>query len=202
MTTGTDGAVAAPRRLPRGARAVAGLLVLVAAACGGDAPRDGAPRDGAPGAGAAAPAAPAAPIARLDAAVEGDSAACPTDGVWRHCSVAERLRKAGLVPHRRAGTTTLPFLSTPGVIYDVRHVAVHAFVYADSAAARRDGDALDPIRVAPRGGTHAWPERATLVRSGNLIAVLLSSNDRQIERVQLGLEAGAPRPESAPPRPE
>jgi hypothetical protein len=36
------------------------------------------------------------------------------------------------------------------------------------------------------------------VRSENLIAVILADNERQIERVQLALEAGPPVPEGKP----
>lgn len=173
----------------------------IAAACGNDGGArrpDAAPATG--GAGAAttdgSPTAGSPTVAgALDPAVEGDSATCPKDGRWRHCSVADRLRRAGLVPHRRPGVARLPFLSVGGAVYDVSRAEVRAFVYATDDAARRDGRALDAIRVAPRGGSFAWPAPATLVRSGNLVAVILTENGRQAERLQLALEAGAPQPE-------
>ena len=36
--------------------------------------------------------------------------------------------------------------------------------------------------------------RPTFIRSGNMVAIFLSLNDRQIERVQLALGAGPPQP--------
>ena len=59
---------------------------------------------------------------------------------------------------------------------------------------RRDVAALDTTRVAPHGGTYAWPATPTFVHSANLAAVLLTPNERQIERIQLALEAGPPQP--------
>ena len=178
---------------------LAALLVL-AAGCGGsgDRPADATRAAGAPAAAgtiAGAPAGAPAP-SPLDPRVEGDSATCPKDGRWRQCGVADRLRHAGLVPQREPGVARLPFLSVPGAVWTVDRAEVRAFVYADDALARREGLALDPFTAAPRGQPYAWPRRATLVRSANLIAVLLAENERQIERVQLALEAGPPPPET------
>jgi hypothetical protein len=177
------------------------LSVLVAlAACGGGADGGeggaGRPAAAARTAGGAAPAGPAA--AMLPAALEGDSASCPADGRWRQCSVVRRLRDAGLVPHRRPELARLPFLSAPGAVYDVHQVELRAFVYADVRTAEREALAIDPIRVAPRGETIAWPVRATLAHSGNLVAIILATNERQIERVQLALEAGRRSASRAP----
>jgi hypothetical protein len=134
-----------------------------------------------------------------DAAASGasaDSAACPKDGRWRTCSVVERLERAGLVPLARTDTLRVAFLTPPGAGWDVARVQLRVFLYDDPTLARREGLALDPFTVAPRGQRHPWPAKATLVRSANLVAVLLSDNDRQIERVQLALEAGPPQAEA------
>jgi hypothetical protein len=126
-----------------------------------------------------------------------DTLACPKDGRWRPCSVADRLQRAGLVPRAGADTTRLPFLTPPGQVWRVAQAELRVFLYEDAAAAAREADALDPIRVAPRGGSYAWPAPAVLVHSANMVAVLLSPNGRQAERVQLALEAGPPQPEGA-----
>lgn len=120
---------------------------------------------------------------------------CPRDGRWRTCSITKRLQDAGLVPHQLPDTTRVPFLTPPASTWSVSKVELRVFLYDSVAQADREALALDPIRVAPRGGSHAWPAPATLVHSGNLIAVLLSENARQVERVQLALEAGPPQPE-------
>jgi hypothetical protein len=169
------------------------LLALLAASCGG----------GAADRNAAESAAVARAVAGADARAAGDSAACPKDGRWRACSVAERLRRAGLVPHAGPDTATLPFLTPKGQVWTVSRAELRVFLYDDPAQAVREAQALDRIRVAPRGESFTWPAPATLIQSGNMVAVLLSTNDRQVERVQLALEAGPPQPDSsdAGPRP-
>jgi hypothetical protein len=57
---------------------------------------------------------------------------------------------------------------------------------------------IDTVAVARRGTTRAWPLQPTLIRSNNLVAVLVSDNGRQIERVQNALIAGLPRASRAP----
>lgn len=153
----------------------------------------GTPATGAP----TTPAASAAPSGSLDA-LEGDSANCVHDGRWRQCSVADRLRRAGLVPHRQPEPARAPFLHTPGVRYTLGSAELQAFVYPDTAALARDLAALDTVLVAPRGQRYDWPAHPTFIHSGNLLGIYLGLNERAIERVQLALEAGPPQPE--PPK--
>lgn len=176
----------APEACPpraRAGRALAFALALAGAGgCGGNAAKDRA--DSAAIAAAVAPAAP-----------RRAAADCPRDGKWRACSITKRLEDAGLVPHQLPDTTRVPFLTPAGSTWSVSQVELRIFLYDSVAQADREALALDPIRVAPRGGTHAWGSPAVLVHSANLIAVLLSQSDRQTERVQLALEAGPPQPE-------
>lgn len=182
----------------RRAVAVAGALlggVLVgtgAGGCGGDR------ASGAAGAGRATVPAGLAPARR--AGTPGGSAQCPHDGRWRMCSVVDRLDKAGLVPRvdSTAPPERLPFLHAPGAVVRLGVGELHTFVYSDTAALARDVAALDTARVAPRGGTYAWSAAPSFVRSANLVAVLLTPNERQIERVQLALGAGPPQPGASP----
>lgn len=176
-----------PRRpTTRGAALVA---LAVAAACARGADRDAA-RDSA--------GATPAPAARAEAApgvVPGAPAtSCPHDGLWRRCSVAQRLDQAGLAPRPdTAARTPVPFLAVPDTAFRVALGTVRAFVYTDTARLTRDLASLDTVAVAPRGEDYDWPVRPTFVRSANLVAVILVTNERQLERVQLALEAGPPR---------
>ncbi len=115
------------------------------------------------------------------------------------CSLVDRLDKAGLVP--RVDSTTpperLPFFHAPGTVVHLGLGELHTFVYDDTAALARDVAAFDTARVAPRGGRYPWSSTPTFVRSANLAAVLLTPNERQIERIQLALEAGPPQPRPA-----
>ena len=166
--------------------AVAALVLL--AACGG----------GRADQRAAESAAVARAVAGADsaAAAARDSTACPKDGQWRPCGIEDRLKRAGLVPHVRPDTARLPFLTPAGRVWTVSKAELRVFLYDDPAQALREAQALDRIRVAPRGGSYAWPLPATLIQSGNMVAVLLSENERQAERVQLALEAGPPQAET------
>ncbi len=108
--------------------------------------------------------------------------------------MAERLEQAGLAP--RPDTTArapVPFLSAPDTALRVALGSVRAFVYTDTGRLARDVAALDTVLVAPRGGNYDWPVRPTFVRSANLVAVILVTHERQLERVQLALEGGPPQ---------
>jgi hypothetical protein len=108
--------------------------------------------------------------------------------------VAERLEQSGLAPRPdTAARAPVPFLSAPDTALRLGLGSVRAFVYADTARLARDVAALDTARVAPRGGDFRWPVQPTFVRSANLVAVVLVTNERQLERVQLALEAGPPQ---------
>jgi hypothetical protein len=187
-STSAADAPGAARRAPRGARpallAALALAAPLAGACGRSE------KDRADSAAIAAAVGPAvSPRELLE---------CPKDGRWRACSITKRLQDAGLVPRQLPDSARVPFLTPVGSTWSVARVELRVFLYEDAAQADREALALDPIRVAPRGGTHAWPAPATLVHSGNMIAVLLSENARQVERVQLALEAGPPQPEAGP----
>lgn len=168
-------------------------MALAAGACGGG--------ESAPGA-AARPTAASAPVTPVTSATTGGPAGdtappgtCPHDGRWRRCSVAERLEQAGLAPRPdTVARAPVPFLSAPDTAFRVALGTVRAFVYSDTARLARDLAGVDMARVAPRGGRDFdWPVRPTFVRSANLVAVILVTNERQLERVQLALEAGPPQ---------
>ncbi|MEW5916012.1 MAG: hypothetical protein AB1762_06390 [Gemmatimonadota bacterium] len=119
-------------------------------------------------------------------------AGCPTSGPWQPCNVLDRLEAAGLVVTAEKEPARFPFFSVEGTTYTTTRSTIHIFLYPDVAARRRDTDALDSAAVAPRGGTYTWPNPATLVTSNNLAAVVVSPNERQMERVVLALSAGLP----------
>lgn len=123
------------------------------------------------------------------------SGRCPHDGRWRTCSLVDRLDKAGLVPQvdTTAPPERLPFFHAPGTVVHLGLGELHTFLYDDTTALTRDLAAFDTVRATPRGGSYSWKSTPTFVRSANLVAVLLTPNERQIERVQLALEAGPPQ---------
>jgi hypothetical protein len=145
-------------------------------------------------------AAATAPVARANSIAQRSGlntmAACPPTGRWAICSVEKRLKSAGLVARKidgespaRAGFSVKPVAYTLG-----RDSRLELFIYPTETALQRDFSAIDTVSVAPPGQKGSWALPPTLIRSGNLAAVLLSRDAREVDRVSLALTAGAPQP--------
>jgi hypothetical protein len=87
----------------------------------------------------------------------------------------------------RAGFSVRP------AIYNLGRGRLEVFIYPDQSAANADVKRIDTVSAAPRGGTSPWPTPPTFVRSANLVAVFLTENPTQAERLTLALTAGAPQ---------
>lgn len=85
-------------------------------------------------------------------------------------------------------------MQVPAAVYGVGRGELQVYVYPSVAARERAISALDTTRVAPRATPFAWPKPPTLIVSNNLAAVLLTDDERLVERVQLALTAGLPEP--------
>jgi hypothetical protein len=115
---------------------------------------------------------------------------CVLGALWQQCGVRERLDRAGLAPVV-GDSVRQPFLHVPGRRYRVGDAELQVFVYETVEMRRRDTAPLDSVRVAPPGTQPAWERTPTLITSGNLAAILVGGNERQVERVTLALTAGA-----------
>ena len=123
------------------------------------------------------------------------SSPCPRTGKWALCSVEKRLEQSGFVVRpvpgdspRRAGFSVAP------AAYRLGQSRLEVFIYADEKSLSRDLAQLDTVTAAPRGSANSWGGIPTFVRSGNLVAVFLTDNATQAERLTLALTAGAPQP--------
>ena len=137
---------------------------------------------------------PATAVASGAQAASGSSP-CPRTGKWALCSVEKRLAQSGFVVRpvpgaasRRAGFSVAP------ATYQLGQSRLEVFIYPDEASLSRDVAKLDTVTVAPRGSASNWSAVPTFVRSGNLVAVFLTDNPTQAERLTLALTAGAPQP--------
>lgn len=133
---------------------------------------------------------PASVIAQQQAAPS-----CPHDGKWAICSVVRRLRQAGFVvkPVDSSASARRKGFSVAPAVFTLGQSRLEIFLYADSAAMAKDLVAMDTVIAGPRGAPSQWGDvPPLLVRSGNLAAVLLSSSQRQAERLTLAITAGAP----------
>jgi hypothetical protein len=86
-------------------------------------------------------------------------------------------------------------LSVPGTHIRIGRGDVHAFFYADTLQPREDLARLDSSTGAPPGVEMRWPAHMTLVRSLNLVAILLIDSPGHTERVANGILGGLPPPE-------
>jgi hypothetical protein len=94
---------------------------------------------------------------------------------------------SGASPHR-AGFSVAP------AAYKLGESRLEVFIYPDETSLSRDVAKLDTVTAAPRGSAANWGRTPTFVRAGNLVAVFLTDNPSQAERLTLALTAGAPQP--------
>jgi len=122
---------------------------------------------------------------------------CPRTGLWARCSVEKRLSQAGYVVRpltgdakRRSGFSIEP------IAYMLGPSRLEVFIYPSADAVMRDMQGLDTALAGPRSAPNQWGigMHPTFVRSANLIAVFLTENPTQSERLTLALTAGAPQP--------
>ena len=98
------------------------------------------------------------------------------------------VQRAAGVAQRRAG------FSVPPTIYNLGKARLEVFLYPSQSAANADVKKIDTASAAPKGDTGNWPMAPTFVRSANLVAVFLTANPTQAERLTLAITAGAPQP--------
>ena len=134
----------------------------------------------------------AAPPLRVTTAPAAPLPTCPGTGHWETCTVYDRLERAGLAP-RRGDTVRVPFLRVTGQTWRLGSATLHVFRYRDSVSRHADSATLDSLYARPVGDrVTTWPGTPTLLLNDNLLAILLSENEHQVERVSLALTAGPP----------
>jgi len=125
---------------------------------------------------------------------------CPGTGHWEPCTVFDRLERAGLAP-RKGDSLRVPFLKVSGQTWRLGAATIHVFRYRDSVARHSDFVRLDSLHARPAGDTlTTWPGTPTVLVNDNLLAILLSDNEEQVERVSLALTAGPPPKAPAAPK--
>ncbi len=170
-------------------RRAGSLATLALVACGG-----GEQKPAAPARPAAPVVAPVTPTVNMAPRATMGPNGCLHDGRWRPCSFVDRIERSGLVVTLKPDSAHYDFLGVPGLRYTAGRADVEAFFYDDTTRLARDLAAIDTTVGAPRGTTRDWPVRPTFVRSGNLLAILLTLNEHAIERLSLAIEGGAPQP--------
>jgi hypothetical protein len=115
-----------------------------------------------------------------------------SEGEWQSCSIEKRLTDAGFVPINKGPAPTGVF-PIAGTSYALGAAQLHVYIFKSAKEREQAVAGIDTTTVARRGSAAPWPLPPTLITSNNLVAVLVSDNARQIERVQLAITAGLPR---------
>ena len=122
---------------------------------------------------------------------------CPRTGLWAQCSVEKRLSQSGFVVRRMPDSVKRRsgFSVTP-IPYILGRSRLDVFIYPTADAVTNETSRLDTSLAGPRGVRNQWGVgvQPTFVRSANLIAVFLTDNPTQSERLSLALTAGPPQP--------
>ncbi len=166
-------------------------LAFAASACtrsepsSADSARLAASTAGAASSGAAVSAGAAAPETRAER--------CPRTGHWIDCHVRERLIRSGLAPHDTS-REALPALGPSPVVYRLGRGGLAVYLFPDSAARARAAASLDTVKYARAARAPTMFTQATVIENDNLLGLLFSKNEQQIERVSDALTAGAPQP--------
>jgi hypothetical protein len=162
-------------------------LIVAAAACSSS-------HKAAAGADSVVAASPAS--VSLPAPAAAPKGSCPNTGLWAKCSIEKRLKRSGFVftpivgdAPKRAGLSVTPLAYKLG-----DGPGLELFIYQDEKALARDVAGLDTVTVAPKGKTNSWGGTPLFVRSANLIAVLVTTDAREAERLNLAITAGPPPP--------
>ncbi|HEU4748232.1 MAG TPA: hypothetical protein VFS56_06995 [Gemmatimonadaceae bacterium] len=79
------------------------------------------------------------------------------------------------------------------IVYQLGRARLEVFVYPDEAAVVADVGRMDTLAVAARGQKNDWEIPPRFIRSANLIAVFLTRNEQQAERLTLAITAGPPQ---------
>jgi len=115
-----------------------------------------------------------------------------SEGEWRSCSIEKRLTDAGFVPINKGPAPTGVF-PVAGTSYALGAAQLHVYIFKSAKEREQAVAAIDTTTVSRRGTAATWPLPPTFITSNNLVAVFVSDNARQIERVQLAVTAGLPR---------
>jgi len=181
----------ARRHAARSARWCAFALALAVSACAkSDAPKADSARTPVPSSASSA----SSPVQGAGAtADDARKPPCPKTGHWIGCQVRERLIRSGLAP-RDTTREALPALGPTPFVYRLGKGGLAVYLFPDSSARHHAAASLDTVRYVRAPHEPTMLSLATVIENDNLLGLLFSKNDQQIERVSDALTAGAPQP--------
>jgi hypothetical protein len=107
--------------------------------------------------------------------------------------VRERLIRSGLAP-RDTSRDALPTLGPAPAVHRLGRGMLAVYLFRDTLARARAAATLDTLTYVPVATGPTMRSEAMVIENANLLALLYSKNDQQIERVSDALTAGPPQP--------
>lgn len=105
----------------------------------------------------------------------------------------DRLVRTGLAPRRlEHAAPAAPWMGEPPIVIAAGGGEVYAWIFPDSAARHQVTAALDPETGAPPGTVTPYAPPMLFLVQNNLALVVSGGNLRNIDRIQLAIEAGLP----------
>ena len=177
------------RRLAMRAWGSALALLVAAMACGkSDTPAAGTTSSDA----ARSPNGAAGAVGAADG-TDPRRPACAKTGRWVDCQVRERLVRSGLAP-RDTTREALPALGPTPVVYRLGRGGLAVYLFEDTLTRARAATRLDTVKYARGSRGPTMFTEAMVIENDNLLALLFSKNEQQIERVSDAFMAGPPQP--------
>lgn len=135
---------------------------------------------------------------QIAAAKQVTQSPCPPDGLWKECSLVERLMQAGLVVRRDSTPVHEPGVPIAGVLYKIGALAkLEVFYFPDSAARRAAVATMDTTPFVHYDQPQTMKGERSLIQNANVLALLDSRRDESRERIGDAITAGAPQPATA-----
>ncbi|MDE3153226.1 MAG: hypothetical protein KGL93_13345 [Gemmatimonadota bacterium] len=122
------------------------------------------------------------------------SSPCPPDGSWKECNLTERLLQAGMGVRLDSAPAKDSAIAQAGVLYHIGRATLEAYFFADSNARKAAAAKLDTSKFIDYMATQVYPPKTSMLQSANLLALLVSQNDAQRQRIGDAITAGAPQP--------
>ena len=123
---------------------------------------------------------------------------CPPTGLWKSCSIFERLDRSGLAPIRDSAGVVNQSLSPRGERLKIGRGELELYIYESASAREAEQARLDASKYVVYPAPLPMQPVPTLVTSANLIAILHTRNDHLRERVSDAITAGPPQPPKNP----
>lgn len=122
------------------------------------------------------------------------AADCPRTGHWTPCQIKKRLEQSGLAPRDTSALADLPSLPVKPTLMMLGNAGFAYYLFPDTTARHQAAATLDTSRFILQSQSLSMRNELTRIESDNALAILISRNEHQRERVADAITAGPPQP--------